>query len=1823
MAWPGYRFFVIFVIFLSPIVILMKFNPVPVIAALLLLSSVATAQQDGQFRLLLKNGPIIPEKNINADKIVELSRRMPQTNGKSFFIIQFERIPTETEHKQLQQSGIELLDYVPNNAYTATVTGSLNTVLLEQVKARAIVTLTPEQKMQPSLAAGNYPAWAVKSGGTVDVLISFPKTFSGDEVTKEIRQRNFDIVSTDLVAYRIMGLRVAQNRVAELAGLACVEFVQPMPAEDRALNYHSQPDSRATILKSSLPGGRNLQGQGIVIGVGDNNDPQTHIDFTNRLITRSAQPYVNMGSRHGTHVTGTAAGAGLGNELGAGYASKARVITQSFSGILKNAAAYVQDDSMVVTNNSYGVNESDCPTFGLYDLYSRVVDLQAFDLPRLQNVFAAGNSGFTSCGPYPFSYHTVLGSYQSAKNMIVVGNTSNSGTIYFSSSRGPVNDGRIKPEICALGESVGSSVGPTPDGYGAAWGTSMSSPAVAGGLALLDQRYKQLNGNVNPKNGLMKALVCNGGTDLGNPGPDYTFGFGWLNLLRSVDMLENNHYFISSVANSGNNTHNITIPANTAQLKVMLYWNDPAASAFSTQTLVNDLDLELRDPASTLSLPFVLDTVPANVNNNATTGADHINNIEQVVITNPAAGTFTATIKGTAITQASPQEYFLVYDIVPVQTIMTYPAGGEKFLPGESTVLQWESYGDPANTFTLQYSTDNGSNWTDINTTVAANLRQLSWTVPNINTDQALIRIARNGTGLTSTSQAFVIVGAPSISLATVQCEGYIAMHWPPVTGAADYEVMMIRGDDMVPVGTTTDTSFTISGLSKDSVYWVSVRSRINGHPGRRAIAVSRQPNNGSCSGSISDSDLKIDAILAPVSGRLLTSTALSAGTTISVRIKNLDDATVNTYDVKYSVNGGAFTAPESDGPVAAGSTSVHNFAATYDFSAVGVYVLRIAVQNTTSTDPVGANDTMTVVVKQLPNAAITVTNVAGFVDDLETADDSTYYNGQVGLSGADRYDFNSSTVYGRVRPFINTGIAYSGSKALTLDSYILNAGTSDSLKGTFNLSPHFNTPDDIRLDFMYKNHGQEPGNANKVWIRGDDQKPWIEVYDLYDSELDPGKFKKSGSIELSDILAANSQDFSTSFQVRFGQFGTILAADDDGGEGYTFDDIHLYKVDNDIQAVSLDSPIVYSCALTNATRIRITIRNSADTTVNTIPVKFSIDGGPVSIDTIASVAGNTNFPFTFTSTADLSAPGYHVITAWVDYPGDSFRGNDTVTVTIRNSPTITSYPYLENFEAGDGYWYTQGKNNSWEYGTPASTKINRAASGSKAWKTNLAGTYKDLQLSYLYSPCFDITGMTNPTLSLSIALDLEDCGGFFCDGAYMEYSVDGVTWTRLGAFGQGTNWYNKNYSGNNLWSVQNYTRWHVATIPLPTGAGNLLRLRFVVTSDPLVNREGIAVDDIHIYDNVYGIYDGPPYTSNTITQSTVNGNNWVDFTDGGKLIASVNPGGRDLGTTDARAYIFQGAVRIAGGQYYHNRNITIKPANRTHPTDSATVRFYFLDSETEALINATGCPGCAKPSMAYELGVSKYNDPDTSKENGTLADNMSMDWLFITAAKAVKVPFDKGYYAEFKVKDFSEFWLNNGGFTNLQSLPVQLVSFTARKSGKDAIAEWKTASEINVARFEIEVAKGNQEFQQNHFERIGEVNSQGNSSSEQRYAYTDVEDHKAGVRYYRLKIIDRDGGFSYSAVRPVVFDDEIAWQVYPNPSRGLFNLVYQANPGESANIKLYDVNGKLVQQLNLAANGFVQKHIVDLQSAKFAAGLYLLEVKAGDKKASFRLIKQ
>ena len=1429
----------------------------------------------------------------------------------------------------------------------------------------------------------------------------------------------------------------------------------------------------------------------------------------------------------------------------------------------------------------------------------------------LQHVFASGNDGTVLCNPFPQGYQTVLGGFQSAKNVITVG-----GMNYNNSSKGPVKDGRLKPEIVTQGSGIVSTA--NNNGYSSSSGTSNATPAVSGGLALLYQQYRKQNANADPKSGLMKALLCNGASDIGNAGPDYKHGFGLMNLNRSSEMLKKEYYFISSATHNGINSHAINVPAGTGQIKVMLYWNDPSASALAAQTLVNDLDLELYTPASNIIYPGILDSSPSKVENLAVQGVDRINNIEQVVINDPAPGNYDVKIKGTSVNQNLQQEYFLVYDFIPAVPVLTFPIGGESLLPSENVLITWESPSPASVTFTIETSTDNGANW--ISNQSNAGVRFYNWSIPNVSSAQALVRITDNATGQQITSLPFTILGRPTVSLPAIQCEGYINLSWTAIPGATQYEVMRLKDDKMVQEYKTADAStlqYSLKGLSKDSVYWVSVRAILNGKEGRRALAISRQPNNGNCNGSLSDFDLKIDSVLSPKSGRSLTSTALTSSENIIIRIKNLDNAVATDFSVSYSLNGIPGASQQITSGLAAGGYMDISFP-NVDLSALGKYTILATVINNANPDPVPQNNELTVTISHLPNNAIDLQTV--FKDDVENAVSKRYIVNEIGLEGADRYDFETSHPNnGRLRTFFNSGIAFSGKNAFTLDaSNYTNPAVKNYLTGTYNLSLYNAAVDDIRLDFLFKQHGQYANEGNRVWIRGDDNPatPWIEVYDLSAHQAAAGIFKRSTSLEIGDLLFANGQRITSSFQVKWGQEGVVMASDNTRGNGYTFDDIQLYKAIDDIQLLSIDEPVSIDCNLGNAAIVTVSIRNSANHAISNIPIKLKLNNEAVITENIPVLMANEKIVYHFTSAIDLSSFGNHEIISWVDFTTDNYRANDTAKLTLTNSPVISSFPHIEDFELSDGFWYTGGTNSSWAYGTPSSAKIKNAASGNKAWKTNLAGNYNDNEHSYLYSPCFDITGVDDPALSFSMAIDMEDCGTTSCDVVYVEYSTDGKTWERLGDLATGTNWYNRNYAASLVWSIENYTRWHVATVPLPAGLSNL-RLRFVLKSDPGVNKEGVAIDDIHIYSNSRKIYNG--VTMNAAVVQPAAGNDWVHFAENGQLVASILPS-QSLGSTEVRAYINEGTVRSQFKQYYHDRNITVKSTNPV--TQPVKVRMYFTDQETEDLLNASSCIDCSKPGSSYELGVTKYSDVVKSNENGSMADNNNGLWQFIKPADVKIIPFDIGYYAEFEVTEFSECWLNGGGPGKMAPVPVTLSHFIAQKQNEvDVKLEWSTEAEIELDRFEIELAKGSSDYQSNQYQLIGTVKANGSQPA--NYDFLDAESNKNTVRYYRLKMIAQNGFYMYSSVKSVQFGDITNWKILPNPSSGIFNLRFQVNQGEKLILHLTDALGRVLKKIEVLSTGSDQQNSIDLTENIHPAGIYFIRAGEGSQQKVFKIVKK
>ncbi len=210
------------------------------------------------------------------------------------------------------------------------------------------------------------------------------------------------------------------------------------------------------------------------------------------------------------------------------------------------------------------------------------------------------------------------------------------------------------------------------------------------------------------------------------------------------------------------------------------------------------MDLEVTNASSPTFLPLVLDSTLPHVNDVAINGADHTNNIEQVAVNNPSPGNYIIKVKATAINQNPSQEYFVVYDAIPNSTQLTYPSGGEGLVPGEIVNIAWDAYGDETTTFSLQYSVDAGVTWNDISNNIAAGTQFFSWQVPAVASDKALVRVIKNTTGQTSTGNSFTIIGLPAVALSAVQCESYFSIEWPAVSNATEYEVMMLKGNEMV-----------------------------------------------------------------------------------------------------------------------------------------------------------------------------------------------------------------------------------------------------------------------------------------------------------------------------------------------------------------------------------------------------------------------------------------------------------------------------------------------------------------------------------------------------------------------------------------------------------------------------------------------------------------------------------------------------------------------------------------------------------------------------------------------------------------------------------------------------------------------------------------------------------------------------------------------------------------------------------------------------------------------------------------------------------------
>ncbi|GAB5416703.1 MAG: hypothetical protein Crog4KO_21920 [Crocinitomicaceae bacterium] len=520
-----------------------------------------------------------------------------------------------------------------------------------------------------------------------------------------------------------------------------------------------------------------------------------------------------------------------------------------------------------------------------------------------------------------------------AKNIFAVGSSNNDGDLTGFSSRGPAKDGRILPHIVAPGPG----------------GTSHASPNLAGIFGQLNHAF-QYHYATTPFAGMLKAIIMNTADDMENPGPDFRTGFGHVNARRAYEVVKAGQFYYNSISNGASNQHSITVPANTKKLKVMVYWVDYEATAgISTRSLVNDIDIELENPTGTIYQPWVLNPTfdPVLLDLPAERGTDTLNNNEQITIDNPIAGTYQLTVNGTLIPQG-PQQYFMTYEFVTDEIVVTHPHGGEKLVPGEVERVRWDAC-DSNQTFDISYSNDNGATWSSIASGVNQDSRFYDWTVPQDVTNEARIRVERSATMGTSDT-TFSISPLPENLELIWSCADSSLFSWNAYQNADGYIAYRIVGDYMGSVGYSTTNSIILNGLSLTETEYVSIAVVQNGVVSRRVIAIERDPVDLNCNMD----DLGALEILSPGASNIPS--CMSFDTEVKVKVRNWGVNAVNTVPVAYRLNNGPINLDTIFATIPTGGEYDYTFGATSNLN-LGSNSIEAWTQF--SSDGIAFNDTI------------------------------------------------------------------------------------------------------------------------------------------------------------------------------------------------------------------------------------------------------------------------------------------------------------------------------------------------------------------------------------------------------------------------------------------------------------------------------------------------------------------------------------------------------------------------------------------------------------------------------------------------------------------------------------------------------------------------------------------------------------------------------------------------------------------------------------------------------------------------------------------------
>lgn len=660
----------------------------------------------------LKYGVIDPETSSGARAQAQLAS--PQSG---LFLIQFTNAPTAEQRQELAAQGIELLKYVPEDAFIARFKNVSRSTPAVRSSSMAAPYL-PQYKLDKALLA----AAATNSNPKIRVAVLFAPGAPAVEAAPARRMfsRVFQQSATRL--HTVVRGEIDPARLQALAQSPAVLWIEadrPMRLRDGASSKIVAGDSGGT---QTLMQSMGYDGRSVAVSVADsglnNGDAATmHPDLLGRTpkffyygaLTDAADEH-----GHGTHVAGIVGGNGAtgetddnGDLYGLGVAPGASIIVQRIFDGAGNYEAPSSNEELtrdateagaVIGSNSWGDD-----TQGAYNLNAAEFDelvrdadaSKAGDQPYILE-FSAGNAGpggQTLDSPAVGKNVIATGACQSSREDLYLYDTGPDTMADFS-SRGPAEDGRIKPDLVAPGTWIASlqSESATDENAWAAidsyyqyeGGTSQAGPHASGAAAVFVQFYRAAHANATPSPALVKAALINAATPMDpdvevGSAPNMDEGWGRLDLTAFVSASRRFDYLDQTVllTNSQVYERRIIVASAAEPLKVTLAYTDVPGTPAVLPALVNNLDLEVVGPDGALYRGNQFEDGESIPNATVT---DAINNVEGVYLGAPIPGEYVVRVRATHVVEDARVDTTAIDQDFALVTSADIPNPGEAVL---------------------------------------------------------------------------------------------------------------------------------------------------------------------------------------------------------------------------------------------------------------------------------------------------------------------------------------------------------------------------------------------------------------------------------------------------------------------------------------------------------------------------------------------------------------------------------------------------------------------------------------------------------------------------------------------------------------------------------------------------------------------------------------------------------------------------------------------------------------------------------------------------------------------------------------------------------------------------------------------------------------------------------------------------------------------------------------------------------------------------------------------------------------------------------------